>query len=667
MISNRANPTDVSTLVALTRQQRRLRRHIDRRQTVSNRYSWARVLVFLGGFLAAAVAFYTAPLWVSGTLLVTTLVLFGITVYRHQQVSRSLLRFETMLRLKEEQSARVQREWSTLPPPLQQELRFTHPFEADLDLLGHHSLHRLLDTAATLPGRQRLHSWLTTTTPPTQALIHKRQLLVQELMPRSLFRDRLTVQGRLLDHKQDETTGNWQPDRLLTWLQRHPTTANLRPWVWLLTIMAAINLLLFGAAQLELVGPLWRLTLMLYAVLTFWHAQTIAAAFHEAGTVQGELEQLLRVFRRLERYNYKPTPNLSQLCAPFHTTATRPSTHLQRIARIAAATGVQGNPVLALVLNAIGPWGLYFAWQLGQEKAQLSTLLPDWLQRWAELEALSSLATFGALNPSTVFPLLYSGSHAAQNTAETSATTSPIPFQVTGLGHPLLPNTEKVRNDFTFDALGSVVILTGSNMAGKSTFLKALALNLILAYAGGPVDAMHLETQRFRLFTCIKVSDSVTDGISYFYAEVRRLKALLDALDGDTSGGDIATSDIASSDTLRVDAKDGDVGAMGDAPLPLFYVIDEIFRGTNNRERLEGSRSYIRALAAKAGVGLVATHDLELVRLAEELPLIANYHFRDDIVDGEMHFDYRLRSGPSPTTNALKIMQHAGLPVDPLS
>ncbi|MCB0109755.1 MAG: hypothetical protein KDE53_27725, partial [Caldilineaceae bacterium] len=138
---------------------------------------------------------------------------------------------------------------------------------------------------------------------------------------------------------------------------------------------------------------------------------------------------------------------------------------------------------------------------------------------------------------------------------------------------------------------------------------------------------------RLRLFTCIKVSDSVTDGISYFYAEVRRLKALLDALQQEDD-------------------------------LPLFYVVDEIFRGTNNRERLEGSRAYIRALAAQAGLGLVATHDLELVRLADEIPTIANYHFRDDIVDGRMHFDYQLRPGPSPTTNALKIMRHAGLPVE---
>ncbi|HRW08991.1 MAG TPA: MutS family DNA mismatch repair protein, partial [Caldilineaceae bacterium] len=314
---------------------------------------------------------------------------------------------------------------------------------------------------------------------------------------------------------------------------------------------------------------------------------------------------------------------LQALCAPFTDTAVHPSEHVRRIARIAAATGVQGNPLLALLLNLLVPWGLYFAWQLAKEKAELRELLPTWLDCWTELEALSSLATFGVLNPQATFPAL---------TNAGTQHSDPL-FAVTALGHPLLPRAEVVRNDFAVAALGNVVILTGSNMSGKSTFLKALALNLCLAFTGGPVDAAHLVTPRLRLFTCIKVSDSVTDGISYFYAEVRRLKALLDALQQEDD-------------------------------LPLFYVVDEIFRGTNNRERLEGSRAYIRALAAQAGLGLVATHDLELVRLADEIPTIANYHFRDDIVDGRMHFDYQLRPGPSPTTNALKIMRHAGLPVE---
>jgi DNA mismatch repair ATPase MutS len=170
-------------------------------------------------------------------------------------------------------------------------------------------------------------------------------------------------------------------------------------------------------------------------------------------------------------------------------------------------------------------------------------------------------------------------------------------------------------------------------MSGKSTFLKTLGINLSLAYAGGPVCAGSLRASLFRLFTCIKVSDSVTDGFSFFYAEVRRLKALLDELQKEHA-------------------------------YPIFFLIDEIFKGTNNRERLIGSRSYIRVLAGQNGAGAISTHDLELTTLANTLPALHNYHFREEVIDGQMVFDYKLHDGPCPTTNALKIMQLAGLPVN---
>ncbi len=205
-------------------------------------------------------------------------------------------------------------------------------------------------------------------------------------------------------------------------------------------------------------------------------------------------------------------------------------------------------------------------------------------------------------------------------------------FRAQGLGHPLLPAERKVVNDFALQQTGQMVIITGSNMSGKSTFLRTLGVNLCLAYAGAPVNARRLQTGLFRLFTCIRVNDSVTEGYSYFYAEVRRLKALLNALQ-----------------------QEG---------YPLFFLIDEIFKGTNNRERLIGSRSYLHALVGKRCLGAVSTHDLELVRLADELPGVANYHFREEVRGGEMVFDYILRPGPCPTTNALKIMQQEGLPIE---
>jgi DNA mismatch repair ATPase MutS len=190
-----------------------------------------------------------------------------------------------------------------------------------------------------------------------------------------------------------------------------------------------------------------------------------------------------------------------------------------------------------------------------------------------------------------------------------------------------------VCNDFDLDHDHRIVILTGSNMAGKSTFLRTIGVNLVLAYAGAPVNAERLQTSLFRIFTCIKVSDSVQDGLSYFYAEVKRLQALLAAAETD--------------DTL-----------------PVLFLIDEIFRGTNSRERLIGSRSYIRRLAHGSSVGLVATHDLELIKLGDEIEGVVNQHFREEVRDGRMVFDYRLRSGPCPTTNALTIMRLEGLPVE---
>jgi DNA mismatch repair ATPase MutS len=279
--------------------------------------------------------------------------------------------------------------------------------------------------------------------------------------------------------------------------------------------------------------------------------------------------------------------------------------------------------VLALLINLVIPWNLLVAWLLDRYKAALRAQLQTWLQTWFELEALLSLANFASLNPAAAFPQVLPG---------VPADSQPV-LQAQALGHPLLPPETRVCNDFTLHSLGEVTLVTGSNMAGKSTFLRTLGINLALAFAGGPVIAAGLVTAPFRLFTSIQLSDSLGDGISYFYAEVRRLKALLDALES------------------------------GHA-YPVFFLIDEIFRGTNNLERRAGSRAYLRTLAGSAGAGAVSTHDLALARLADEKPGILNYHFREEVHDGRMAFDYLLRPGPSPTTNALKIMRQAGLPVD---
>ncbi|HYN89896.1 MAG TPA: hypothetical protein VER55_15290 [Ardenticatenaceae bacterium] len=604
---------------ALERQIRRLERRIAELQRHSDRYGWMRVILFFAaiavglavGSLAGRVAGWSSSLLVLGA--------FFTVVFFHRRVDRSLARHQLLRRLKQTHLARMDLDWPRLPPDRFSGSTPEHPFEGDLDLVGEHSLHRLLDTALSREGSQRLREWLAATDPDF-VRVRERQARVRELAPLSLYRHRLQLDAALA---LPETGEQWESLRLLHWLSQGERPGALRPWLLVAAALALLNAALLALDVLGLIPSWWVAGLVLAATIYFVKWREAGGVFELGLGLQAGLERLVAVFKHVERSSYRRQPHVRVLCAPFLDRADRPSGHLRRVARLVAATGVTQNPVLKVVVNLAVPWDLYFAHRLSYERATLAARVPAWLDTWFELEALASLATFAALHPDYAFPEIHSGPEPA----------SQPPFRAVALGHPLIPAATRVCNDFALDALGQVVLITGSNMSGKSSFLRTVGANLCLAYAGGPVVAQALEAGRFRLFTCIHVSDSVVDGISYFYAEVVRLRALLTALELDH-------------------------------PLPLFFLIDEIFRGTNNRERLIGSRAYLRAVVGRRGLGLVSTHDLELVRLAESMPALRNAHFREFIQDGTMRFDYRLRPGPSPTTNALTIMRLAGLPVE---
>lgn len=368
--------------------------------------------------------------------------------------------------------------------------------------------------------------------------------------------------------------------------------------------------------------------MVLYVGLYMSQIGAVRGLFEDALRLEQALRRFRAVLSYLESRNYHRTPHLATLCQPFWQTEPRPSDILKRVVRLAGMASAQRANIFGALLNLLVPWNLYVAYRFNVCKRDVKSRLPQWIDTWYELEALNALANFGYFQPDTTFPEIGPEVDVALDTAS-----APV-LQAVAMGHPLLPDEVRVCNDLTLAHLGEVLMITGSNMSGKSTFLRTLGMNLGLAYAGAPVQAMTLHCDLLRVFTCINVSDSVTDGISYFYAEVRRLKALLQALSEPSA-------------------------------TPLLFLIDEIFRGTNNRERLIGSQAYIEALSGGHGVGLVSTHDLELVTLSEALPTIHNYHFRETIVDGRMAFDYELRPGPCPTTNALTIMQMEGLPVPP--
>jgi hypothetical protein len=619
----RADPLKIleRMIVRLTRRGTQL-------EAISSKYWIARRILFISGAVLSLFSCRYAGTTSGWMLAVFFLIVFGVIAAYHKRVRDSLGANSLMIGIKNVQVSRIHLDWVKFSRPTDARA-FTdpgHPFESDLDITGTRSLHQLLDSAVTMGGSDRLRSWLLNSTPDIST-IEKRQSLVRELQGHSLFRDKLqlvsAVASQEASHKTNKSRqsalfSRMDSNKLVGWITGGVATESLRSLVVLLSFLAGLNIALIVLAVLGLVPHVWPISLVLYFGIMNARQSRIATAWEELQELEKTLRRFRAVFLYLESRGYKNSPGLAEICSPFLDPAKRPSAELKRLERLAAALGLRTNAFLWLLVHAFVPWDFFFTHRLNLLKGELAKLLPRWLDAWYELEALNSLANFAYLNSDYVFPEVNVG---------------PPIFGAHALGHPLLKADSKVCNDFELDDQTEIAILTGSNMAGKSTFLRTVGVNLCLAYAGAPVNAKHLRVSLFRVFTCIKVSDSVQDGLSYFYAEVKRLKALLST------------------------------GAEKDAP-PLMFLIDEIFRGTNSRERLIGARAFVRALSQLHTLGLIATHDLELVKLADEIAGAANFHFREEVRDGQMVFDYQLRTGPCPTTNALHIMRLEGLPVD---
>jgi ABC-type multidrug transport system fused ATPase/permease subunit len=600
----------------LTRHVERLANEIELLQELDQRYFWVRLVVLLAGALGLFIAYQSRQ---SNVLLLAVLVfmaVFSIVVYLNRRVRRSILRFRLSKQYFSNQLARMELDWEKIPaapfyPPGEQ-----HPFASDLNLSGYHSLHQLLNTAISAGGSHRLQEWLMKPEPNFDE-VNTRQASVKEMRSLSGFRSRLVLSSSLVSSGEEEA---WDGEELIHWLEQRAAPKSLQPLLIVLSLLAAANIILFVLFTFNLLPAVWMISLAIYAAVYLFTYRSMDEVFGQAHHLSTTLDKFRAVLVFLERYPYRPSSHLSRLCAPFWQADQRPSSYLLRIAVIASASSISANPVVWLLINVFVPWDVFFAYQLQRYKAKMQNVLPTWLEVWYELEALNSLANFSYLNPGYTFPQIFNH-HSGKC------------FESLSIGHPLIPDRDKICNDFSLNQLGEVVLITGSNMSGKSTFLRTIGINLSLAYAGAPVNADKLTTRIFRLFSVIQVTDSLADGISYFYAEVRRLKALIDALE------------------IEHD-------------VPLFFLIDEIFRGTNNRERQIGSRSYVKMLVGGHGTGLISTHDLELVNIADQVAHVINYHFQEQVAKGRMIFDYHLRTGPSKTTNALQIMQMEGLLVE---
>jgi len=575
-----------------------------------------RLALFLIG-LVGTVTLYKLDWYHSGNLALGTFLALFITVAAyHNRVETRIHRLRQWKQIKLVHLARIALDWAAISPRTAETPK-SHPYAIDLDLFGAHSLTHLLDTSVSDHGRERLHGWLLRQ-PPNHSEWQTRQKLVKELTCRPLFRDRLTLEARLTG--EQEING-----RRLAAVLEHPVgLSNLHV---LLVIQSLLACTTIGLASATLFGQLpgyWMFSFAAYALIYFMTDQGEELLEHAVG-LHHETERLAIVLGYLERHAQRQGTALASACSNLMGGAS-PTLHLKQAARTLHAISIKAHPLVHLAVNALCPWDLWFTRQLIRTQHEIKHVLPQWLDCLAEVEAASTLATFAYLHPDYAWPT------PVISTGEQNGSAAAL--HATQLGHPLLPTTRRITNDVDLAGLGSIHLITGSNMSGKSTFLRTIGINLCLAQAGGPVCAQSFAWTWSRLACCIRVDDSLDAGLSFFYAEVKRLKAILDA---------------AKDCTLP----------------PVLFLIDEIFKGTNNRERLIGSRAYITALSQGHGFGLVSTHDLELADLATAIPGLTNAHFQETVSAGALEFDYRLRPGPCPTTNALRIMELEGLPIPP--
>ena len=577
---------------------------------------YAKIADFLAGVLLAIALIHSPRLYV---WLLVPVGAFVVLLVIHDRVLKRLQRCERIADFYARGLARLNDQWAGTGEAGDRFLSPEHPYARDLDVFGSGGLFELLCTARTRAGEARLADWLLQAAPPETVLA--RQAAVADLRPRLPLRERLFTAG-------ETVRLGVLPDALAAWGEGTPSfRARWLPWVLgllgLAWIVSAIAWWVHGIevlpvnADYAVSGPFWWtlvvLSLVNYGTGRMMKPRVDAAADATEHAAQ-DLQLLVEVLAVIEGESYEG-PLLRDLRASLDTHHVAASVAVGRLGRIAQWLEGRHNLFVRISLG-LAFYDAQFTLAAERWQRRFGTAIRGWLAAVGEFEALSSLAGYAYEHPADPFP---------------SFVMESVCFEARDLGHPLLPAAEAVGNDLSLGCGPQLLIVSGPNMAGKSTFLRALGLNAVLAQAGAPVRARSLRMSPLAVGASICVLDSLQGGVSRFYAEIRRLKLLSDLADGS---------------------------------MPLLFLLDELLSGTNSHDRLEGTRHVVTALVRRGAIGLVTTHDLALTAIPEAMPGAAeNAHFEDSMENGRLHFDYRLKPGIVRTSNALKLMQSIGLDI----
>ena len=548
-------------------------------------------------------------------------VVFIVLAVRHESLLRVLERRRRAARFYQRGLARLDGRWPGTGEPGGRYLDPAHPYARDLDLFGKGSLFELLSTARTHVGEDALAHWLLF--PAAPATVRARQEAVEELRPRVDLREELAILA-------EDARSGVDPMALAAWGEAPPLLALGLPQTgaWALTTLGLLGVAALLASEAARLGFLpmppaasfllrdfFLVSLVVNGAFLYRFHKRVEPVVAAVEAAAHELKLLSATLVRLERESFR-SPLLAALRESLNVAGSPPSRRMAKLARIVEYLDSRDH-LLVRVAEPIVLWTTHLAFAVENWRRESGPAVRRWLAAVGEIEALCSLASHAFEHPADPFPEF--------------ADAGPS-LEAEGIGHPLIPEDRLVRNDVRLGGELRVMVVSGSNMSGKSTLLRTLGVNLVLAQAGAPVRARRLRISPLAVGASILVMDSLQDGVSRFYAEILRLRQILDA------------------------------AAAG--PLPVLFLVDEFLHGTNSHDRRIGAEALVRGLVKRGAIGLVTTHDLALAGIADSPgPSACNVHFEDSIEDGQVRFDYAMRPGVVRKSNAIELMRSVGLEI----
>ncbi|MBI4470161.1 MAG: DNA mismatch repair protein MutS [Acidobacteria bacterium] len=562
----------------------------------------ARRIVGLAVILVAWLAM--GPNVVDFWSVLVPIVVYASLVIYHGKVQRARRHYGRAVGFYEKGLARLNDQWMGQGEPGERFRDGAHPYAEDLDLFGAGSLFELLCTARTRMGESTLASWLLAPA-PTSAIL-ARQAAIEELRTRLDLREDLALIGA-------EIRSGVHPKELEAWGEgspaRFPKPARLIAPVLVLCVAAAFSFWYVRGFQLWLLIPL-----LLEGIFTLRLRDRVQRVLTEVEKPTHDLDLLSKVLGRLERERFS-APRLVELHTALQTEGIPAWRQIVRLDRMIQWLDSHHNPLFAVIAPFL-LWSEQFAFAIERWRRSNGPNIKRWIAAVGEIETLSALAGYAFEHPADPFPELVEGAAC---------------FEAEGLGHPLIPEALCARNDLSLGGSTRALVVSGSNMSGKSTLLRAIGTNGALAFAGATVRARQLRLSPLTVGASIRIQDSLQAHSSRFYAEITRLRLLMDLASG---------------------------------PRTLLFLIDELLNGTNSHDRQIGAEAMLRGLLDRGAMGLITTHDLALARIADALaPRVENVHFEDHLEEGKMSFDYRMRAGVVTKSNAIALMRSVGLDV----